>query len=41
MPNSDDGDSSEWQDWLVDEASDQERQLAESEETDNRIRALP
>jgi RNA polymerase sigma-32 factor len=36
----DDGDSSEWQDWLVDEASDQEKRLAQSEETDNRIRAL-
>jgi RNA polymerase sigma-32 factor len=36
----DDGDSSEWQDWLVDEASDQEGRLAQSEETDNRIRAL-
>ena len=35
-----DGDSSEWQDWLVDEASDQEERLAQSEETDNRIRAL-
>jgi RNA polymerase sigma-32 factor len=39
-PIRDDGDSSEWQDWLVDEASDQERRLAQSEETDNRIRAL-
>ena len=39
-PIRDDGDSSEWQDWLVDEASDQEGRLAQSEETDNRIRAL-
>ena len=39
-PIRDDGDSSEWQDWLVDEASDQEGRLVQSEETDNRIRAL-
>jgi len=39
-PIRDDGDSSEWQDWLVDEASDQEGRLAQSEESDNRIRAL-
>jgi RNA polymerase sigma-32 factor len=39
-PIRDDGDSSEWQDWLVDEASDQEGRLAQSEETDNRIKAL-
>jgi RNA polymerase sigma-32 factor len=35
-----DGDSGEWQDWLVDETSSQEAQLAESEEFDNRRRAL-
>jgi len=32
--------SGEWQDWLVDEHLDQESQLAESEELDNRKRAL-
>jgi RNA polymerase sigma-32 factor len=36
----DDGDSSEWQDWLVDEAPTPERVLAETEELDNRRRAL-
>jgi RNA polymerase sigma-32 factor len=35
-----DGDSGEWQDWLVDDASDQETRLAESEESDNRRKAL-
>jgi RNA polymerase sigma-32 factor len=40
VPIRDDGDSSEWQDWLVDESSDQEGRLAQSDETDNRIRAL-
>jgi RNA polymerase sigma-32 factor len=35
-----DGDSGEWQDWLVDETSSQEAQLAESEEFDNRHKAL-
>jgi RNA polymerase sigma-32 factor len=35
-----DGDSGEWQDWLVDETSSQEAQLAESEEHDNRRKAL-
>jgi DNA-directed RNA polymerase sigma subunit (sigma70/sigma32) len=34
------GDSGEWQDWLVDENSDQETRLAESEESDNRRKAL-
>jgi RNA polymerase sigma-32 factor len=33
-------DSSEWQDWLVDEQDDQETILAESEELDNRRTAL-
>jgi RNA polymerase sigma-32 factor len=33
-------DSGEWQDWLVDESESQEAQLAESEEADNRHRAL-
>jgi RNA polymerase sigma-32 factor len=36
----DDADSGEWQDWLVDESSDQEQRLAESEESDNRRKAL-
>jgi RNA polymerase sigma-32 factor len=35
-----DGDSGEWQDWLVDETSSQEARLAESEELDNRRQAL-
>jgi RNA polymerase sigma-32 factor len=39
-PIREDGDSGEWQDWLVDEASDQEERLAENEQTDNRLRAL-
>jgi RNA polymerase sigma-32 factor len=39
-PIREDGDSGEWQDWLVDDASDQESRLAESEETDNRRQAL-
>src|SRR5205807_4402597 len=36
----DDGDSGEWQDWLVDESSDQEERLVASEESDNRRKAL-
>jgi RNA polymerase sigma-32 factor len=39
-PIREDGDSGEWQDWLVDDASDQEERLAESEQADNRLRAL-
>ena len=35
-----DGDSGEWQDWLVDESPDQETTLAASEEFDNRHEAL-
>jgi RNA polymerase sigma-32 factor len=35
-----DGDSGEWQDWLVDESATQESVLAESEEFDNRRKAL-
>ena len=34
------GDSGEWQDWLIDETSNQETQLADSEEKDNRLQAL-
>jgi RNA polymerase sigma-32 factor len=33
-------DSGEWQDWLVDESTDQESRLAESEESENRTKAL-
>jgi len=36
----DDGDSVDWQDWLVDEALSQECRLAEREEADNRSKAL-
>ena len=36
----DDGDSGEWQDWLVDEVSNQETRLAEDGESDNRRKAL-
>ena len=40
-PIREDGDSGEWQDWLVDESPDQETTLAASEEFDNRRKALP
>src|SRR6266853_1286024 len=36
----DDGDSGEWQDWLVDQSPDQETTLAASEEFDNRRKTL-
>ena len=39
-PIRDDGDSGEWQDWLVDEGDSQESVTAESEELDNRRMAL-
>src|ERR1041384_1251628 len=39
-PIREEGDSGEWQDWLVDEGPNQERLLAESEESDNRHKAL-
>jgi RNA polymerase sigma-32 factor len=39
-PIREDADSGEWQDWLVDEGCDQESRLAESEESDNRRKAL-
>ena len=39
-PIREDGDSGEWQDWLVSDAPSQERILAESEELDNRRKAL-
>jgi RNA polymerase sigma-32 factor len=35
-----DDESGEWQDWLVDDAPSQERLLAESEQSDNRHKAL-
>jgi RNA polymerase sigma-32 factor len=39
-PIREEGDSGEWQDWLVDDISDQETRLAESEESNNRRKAL-
>jgi len=39
-PIRDDGDSGEWQDWLVDDTDNQEARLAQSEEADNRRSAL-
>src|SRR5262247_2470886 len=39
-PIREDGHSDEWQDWLVDDISDQETRIAESEESDNRKKAL-
>jgi len=39
-PIRDDGESGEWQDWLVDNSASQESLLAESEEKDNRHDAL-
>ena len=39
-PIREDGNSGEWQDWLVDDVNDQETRLAESEESDNRRKAL-
>ena len=39
-PTRKEGDSGEWQDWLVDESASQEARLAESEESDNRRKAL-
>jgi RNA polymerase sigma-32 factor len=39
-PIREDGDSGEWQDWLVDEVSDQETRLMQDEEADNRKKAL-
>jgi RNA polymerase sigma-32 factor len=39
-PISDDGDSGEWQDWLVDDTPSQERVLVETEDFDIRRRAL-
>src|SRR5471032_992366 len=39
-PIREDGDSGEWQDWLMDDSDSQESRLAESEEMDNRRAAL-
>ena len=39
-PIRDDGDSGEWQDWLVDEAPSAERVMVENEERGNRQKAL-
>ena len=39
-PIREDGDSGEWQDWLVDDSSSQESRLVESEESSNRHQAL-
>lgn len=39
-PIRDDGESGEWMDWLVSDAPNQERLLAEHEESDNRHQAL-
>jgi len=39
-PIREDGDTGEWQDWLVDDTSSQEARLVESEESDNRHKAL-
>src|SRR6202040_890329 len=39
-PIREEGDSGEWQDWLVDDRDSQEARLAETEELDNRRAAL-
>jgi RNA polymerase sigma-32 factor len=39
-PIREEGDSGEWQDWLVDDTTDQETRLAESEQATNRRKAL-
>jgi RNA polymerase sigma-32 factor len=39
-PIREDGESGEWQDWLVDDSASQETRLAESEQSDNRHKAL-
>jgi RNA polymerase sigma-32 factor len=39
-PIREEGDSGEWQDWLVDDTVSQETRLAENEEADNRRKAL-
>ena len=39
-PIREDGDSGKWMDWLVDDSASQESRLAESEQSDNRHKAL-
>jgi RNA polymerase sigma-32 factor len=39
-PIREEGDSGDWQDWLADDSASQETLLAESEEADNRHKAL-
>jgi len=39
-PIREDGDSGEWMDWLVDDSASQESRLAESEQSENRQKAL-
>ena len=39
-PIREDGDSGEWMDWLVDDSASQESRLADSEQADNRHKAL-
>jgi RNA polymerase sigma-32 factor len=39
-PIREDGDSGEWQDWLMDDSASQESLLAEAEQSDNRHKAL-
>src|SRR5207344_1723637 len=39
-PIREEGDSGEWQDWLVDDTTDQETRLAESEQAQNRRKTL-
>jgi RNA polymerase sigma-32 factor len=39
-PIREDGDSGEWMDWLVDDSASQESQLTESEQSENRHKAL-
>ncbi|MFZ2067846.1 MAG: RNA polymerase sigma factor RpoH [Xanthobacteraceae bacterium] len=39
-PIREEGNSSEWQEWLVDDSASQESQLAESEQSENRHKAL-
>jgi RNA polymerase sigma-32 factor len=39
-PIREDGDSGEWMDWLVDDSTSQESRLAESEQSENRHKAL-
>ena len=39
-PIREDGDSGEWMDWLVDDSASQESRLAETEQSDNRHKAL-